>query len=384
MKNLKQLKICTLAALTGMAIIWPSVSNAAQDWAAIEAAARKEGKVVIYSVSSRIFKLVDKFKEKYGVEIEGHDIASNVQLEKLRREHKAGVFNVDVLFNQDSPLLLNEFIDKKLIHNFIPDDSASQLANDEMNPLLIQRWSSRTLIYNSAKYPDGAPVDNLWDLTKPEWTSRVQMSNPMEDGNQSNVIQTILQHPAEMEKAYEKEFGKKIEYSKAVLKAVKKHPLIDKPDASIEWLYQLLKNKPLFVSSTTKIYKNIADVKQDNPPIGITTFSKLRKNKPGEFEALPAYDVEPVFGVAYPTALVIADGAPHPNAAKLLIKHMMNEGFKPWNVMGDYAARTDVAKKQVAKFKIPEFDDLKLWKVDPTAVYDNKYSFLTLYLRLKK
>lgn len=125
MKNLKQLKIGTLAAVTSLAIIWPSLSNAAQDaqdWAAIEAAARKEGKVVIYSVSSRIFKLVDKFREKYGVEIEGHDIASNVQLEKLRREHKAGVFNVDVLFNQDSPLLLNEFVDKKLIHNFIPDD----------------------------------------------------------------------------------------------------------------------------------------------------------------------------------------------------------------------------------------------------------------------
>ena len=240
------------------------------------------------------------------------------------------------------------------------------------------------LVYNSSKYPDGAPVDNLWDLTRPEWKTRVQMPNPMEDSVQSNVIQTILQHPVEMEKAYEKEFGMKIEYSKGVLKAVKKHPLIDKPDASIEWLYRLLKNKPIFLSSTTKIYKNIADVKQDNPPIGITTFSKLRKNKPGEFEALPAYDVEPVFGVAYPTALAIADGAPHPNAAKLLIRFMMNEGFKPWNVMGDYAARADLAKKQVAKFNIPEFDSLKLWKVDPTAVYDNKYSFLTLYLRLKK
>ncbi|MEE8549456.1 MAG: ABC transporter substrate-binding protein, partial [Alphaproteobacteria bacterium] len=32
-----------------------------QDWKAIEAAARKEGKVVIYSVSSRIFKLQKKF-----------------------------------------------------------------------------------------------------------------------------------------------------------------------------------------------------------------------------------------------------------------------------------------------------------------------------------
>ena len=35
---------------------------AKQDWAAIEAAARKEGSVVIYSVSSRIFDLAETFE----------------------------------------------------------------------------------------------------------------------------------------------------------------------------------------------------------------------------------------------------------------------------------------------------------------------------------
>ena len=100
MHTFKQLKKCSVAALTGIAIFWPSLSSASQDWTAIEAAAREEGKVVIYSVSSRISKLVDEFKEKYGVEIEGHDLSSDVQLEKFRREHKAGIFNVDVLFNQ--------------------------------------------------------------------------------------------------------------------------------------------------------------------------------------------------------------------------------------------------------------------------------------------
>jgi iron(III) transport system substrate-binding protein len=384
MNTFKQLRTFSVAALTGVALMWPSLSVAGQDWSAIEAAAREEGKVVIYSVSSRISKLVDEFKEKYGVEIEGHDMSSDVQLEKFRREHKAGIFNVDVLFNQDAPLLLNEFLDKKLIHNFVPDDSASQLDKGEMEPLLIQRWSSRILIYNKAKNPNGAPIDNLWDLTRPEWKGRVQMPNPSEDSNQSNVIQTILQHHDEMAKAYEKEFGEKLTYSKGVLKAIKSHPLVDEPNASIEWLYRFLKNKPVFISSTTQIFKNVGDVKQDNPPLGFTTFSKLRKNKPGEYEAEPAYDVEPAFGVAYPTALVIADGAPHPNAAKLLIRHMMGKGFKPWNVIGDYAARADIAKEQVAKFNIPEFDDLKLWPIDPSEVYDTKYSFLTLYLYLKK
>lgn len=373
----------TATAVAIIGIAGSTGVQAAQDWAAIEAAARKEGKVVIYSVSSRIFKLVDKFKEKYGVEIEGHDIASDVQLEKLRREHKAGIYNVDVIFNQESSLVLNEFLPGKMVANFVPDTVAGDLDGNEKDPLLIQRWSSRVLVYNKAKNPDAEPIDNLWDLIRPEWKSRVLMPNPIEDSVQANVIQTILDNPAALEAAYEKEFGKKIEYSKKVLKAVKKNPMLDEPTAAMEWLYQLLNNDPVFQGSTTKIFNNIADVKQDNPPIGFTTFSKLRKNKKDVYHAEPLYGVEPAFGVAYPTVLAIADKAPHPNAAKLLIRYMMEDGFKAWNVVGDYAARESVGKKQVEKYGIPTFGALKLWKVDPIKVYDSKYTFLQLYLALK-
>ena len=99
-----------------------------QDWAAIEAAAREEGQVVIYSVSSRIAKLVDGFQEEYGIEIIGHDMPYDLQIEKLRREHNAGVHAVDVLFNAEAPLLLNEALPNGLVWNFVPsglDDDLS-------------------------------------------------------------------------------------------------------------------------------------------------------------------------------------------------------------------------------------------------------------------
>lgn len=96
-----------------------------QDWAEIEAAAKKEGQVVIYSVSSRIAKLVDGFKEKYGIEIVGFDMPSDLQIEKLRREHKAGIHSVDVLFNAEAPLLLNEALPNNLVWNFVPTDRKS-------------------------------------------------------------------------------------------------------------------------------------------------------------------------------------------------------------------------------------------------------------------
>jgi len=356
---------------------------ATQDWKAIEAAARKEGKVVIYSVSSRIFKLQKKFKKKYGVEIVGHDIASSIQLEKFRREHKAKIYKVDVIFNNATPLMRNEFLSRKMLWNFVPSSVAGKLTKAEKEPFLVQRWSSRVLFYNGTKYPGGAPIDSLWDLTRKEWKGRFLMPNPLESAVQANVIQTILAHPKEMAAEYKRKFGKPIKFSKKVKKATKKNPLLGKPDAAKEWLYRMLQNQPTFLRSTTKIFKNVGSTKQKNPPVGITTFSKIRKNKKGKRNAQPAYDVKPVFGVSYPTVLAVADRAPHPNAAKLLIRYMMEDGFKAWNVHGDYAARSDQAAKQVKKFGIPPFEKLNLWPIDPTYVYDNKYTYLSLFLALK-
>ncbi len=354
-----------------------------QDWAAIEAAAKKEGTVVIYSVSSRIAKLVDGFKERYGIEIVGHDMPSDLQLEKFRREHKAKIYSVDVLFNAEAPLLLNEALPNKLVWNFVPDSIADELSESEVSPLLIQRHSSRVVYYNTMLNPDGPPVNSLWDLTREEWKGRTQLPSPLEDGLSANFLQTVLQHSDEMAAAYEGEFGEAITYSEDVLEAVSDNPTISEPTASMEWLYRFLHNEPVFLGSTTKIFTNVGDIAQDNPPLGITTFSKMRKNKKDVYSAGPIYDLDPVFGVSYPTALMIADMAPHPNAAKLLIRHMMEEeGFKPWNEPGDYAARTSIESKQIQDFDIPAFDSLRLWAIDPVEIYDSKYGFLALYLSL--
>lgn len=354
-----------------------------QDWDAIEAAAREEGQVVIYSVSSRIAKLVDGFQEEYGIEIIGHDMPSDLQIEKLRREHNAGVHAVDVLFNAEAPLLLNEALPNELVWNFVPSGLESDLDAGEMEPFLIQRHSSRVVYYNTALNPDGAPIDSLWDLTTEEWTGRTLLPSPLEDGLSANFMQTILHNSDEMEAAYEREFGEAITYSEDVLEAVEDSAVISEPNASMEWLYRFLGNEPVFMSSTTKIFNNVGDVQQEDPPLGITTFSKMRKNEEGVYAAAPIYDLDPVFGVSYPTALVMADMAPHPNAAKLLIRYMMEEeGFDPWNEPGDFAARSSIEATQMEDFDLPSFDELNLWPIDPEEIYFSKYGFLALYLEL--
>jgi iron(III) transport system substrate-binding protein len=351
-----------------------------QDWEAIKSAAKAEGKVVIYSVSSRIFRLQKDFKQRFGVDIEGHDIASDTQLEKFRREHQAGVYNVDVLFNNEAPTLLNEFLPKKLVWNFVPESVAPFLAKDEMAPFLVQRWSSRIVMYNGARNQK-SPINNLWDLTRKEWKGKVLVPSA-ESSVMANTFQTILRYPDAMAEAHKQAFGKPVTFSDKLTRLVRANPALGPADAAKEWFYRLIQNS-VFMDSTDNIYSSIAGVKQEQPPIGITTFSKLRDNKAGVYDGQPAYDVRPAFGVSYPTVLVIADRARNPNAAKLLIRYMMQEGYTPWNEPGDYAARSDFVKQQVAKFNIPPFDDLKMWKVDPKHVYDTRFTYVELLQGLR-
>ncbi len=347
-----------------------------QDWEAIEAAAKKEGKVVIYSGSSRIFKIQEAFKAKYGIDIVAYDTPSDIQLEELRRSHKQGLYEVDVIYNNDISAIANEFLPHGLVWNFVPDTVSDSLNPNEKNPVLVQRWSSRVFIYNSTHYPDGAPIDNLWDLTREEWKGKFVLPDPIQTTTEANVIQSILQHPEEMAAAYEEEFGEPLTISPELIEITKKMSLLGEPNAATEWLFRLVKNKPVFSDSSGEASDDVGYFKE---AIGMTTFSKMRWVKSGKYEWQPAYNLKPVFGVSYPTFLLIADRAPHPNAAKLLIRFMMEEGFKPWNVPGDYAAEQKIMEEQVKQFDIPSFDDLNTWLVDPSYVYDTKYTYITLY-----
>jgi iron(III) transport system substrate-binding protein len=187
----------------------------------------------------------------------------------------------------------------------------------------------------------------------------------------ANAFQTILNHPKEMAAAYEKEFGAPVKLSSGM------------KNAAEEWLMRFIKNA-VISPSTDKIFEGVGDVKQKEAPVGITTFSKLRDVKKGVFEASPIYDMDPVFGVGYPTVLVICDRAPHPNAAKLLVRYMMDEGIAPWNVIGDYPSRSDLEDAHVKKFKVPYYSKAKIWDSDAKHIFDTSYDYMQFVMSIGK
>ncbi len=350
----------------------------AEDWDAIYEAAKGEGKVVIYSLSSRIFDAVESFKEKYpGIEVEASDMLTVDQIEKLTREQAAGVYNVDVLFLADVTTLMKEVLPQGLIETYVPETLfGGQKAEDVIpqhlrEPLLAQTLEAKVIFYNFETYPE-APVDTLWDLTRPEWKGRVQMKDPLQSAENLNFLQTVVQHANDMAKVYEEEFGEPITLSSGI------------ENAGYEWIVRLVENDLVLTTSDGDAAKAVGAAGQTEPPLTLSVASsKLRYNADGKKLAI-AWNVKPVVGLTKRNFLVMANEAPHPNAAKLLIQWLLGDeqggaGMTPFFVPGGWPSRSDV-KPPIDT----TLEDLKeyTWFLDPDFIYDRGLEVRDFWLGL--
>lgn len=355
----------SLLVIMAVLMVLPIV-GIAEDWDAVYEAAKGEGKVVIYSLSSRIFDAVESFKEKYpGIEVEASDMLTVDQIEKLTREQAAGVYSVDVLFLADVTTLMKEVLPQGLIENYVPETLlGGQKAEDVIpehfrEPLLAQSLEAKVVFYNFESYPE-APVDTLWDLTRPEWKGRVQMKDPLQSAENMNFLQTIVQHADEMAKVYEEEFGEPITLSPGI------------ENAGYEYIVRLVNNDLVLTSSDGDASKAVGAAGQTDPPLTLSVASsKLRNNAKGLKLAI-AWDLKPVVGFTKRNFLVMANKAPHPNAAKLLIQWLLGDeqggaGMKPFFVPGGWPSRSDV-KPPIDT----TLDGLKefTWFLDPEYIYE--------------
>lgn len=374
-------KVIVLMLLLSFSVLWASgkqeepktvhdaqIASAEEDWDAIYAAAKGEGKVVLYSLSSRIYDALEGFKVKYpGIEVEAIDMADVDQIDKITREQNAGVYNADVLMLANGSTLLNELMPQGYVQNYVPsvledgvrtDDA---IAKDFQRPLLVHSVESKVVFYNTEAYPNGSPVDNLWDLTKPEWYGKIQMKDPMLTEENLNLLQTIVQHSDAMAAAYELEFGEKLKLSAGV------------ENAGQEFIKRILKNGIVLTSSGADAAKAAGAAGQQDPPLTLSVASsKIRYNETKGTKLGIAWEMQPKVGITKSNHLVMAANAPHPNAAKMIIRYLLGDsegagGMKPFNVPGGWSSRSDVAPQGDK-----HLDDLRTytWFIDYDYVYD--------------
>jgi iron(III) transport system substrate-binding protein len=332
---------------------------AKQDWAAIEAAAKKEGKVVVYANSSKVADIKPLFEKKYpGITLEAADISGDDVLQKTREEQKAKAFYGDVWYSSSSSGdVLGDLLPKQYLWNFVPDALLSVTPESARNPLLIVKHGVKVMAYNS-ELNKSCPITNIWDLTDPVWKGKMFIEDPLNDASQMGYLVTILSHSKELAAAYKDKFGKD-----PVLDA-------DTPDAGWLWLKMLAKNKPIPQPGGDELMAAFATPKMKDSYLAINAgYSKYSDVLKGKLAFEPCKGMKPVLGLQGATYMAVINRAQHPNAAKLFINYVSNvpEGFAPWNTMGSYSPRTDW---DAAKGAIPWKEVAPmLWPVDEATVY---------------
>jgi iron(III) transport system substrate-binding protein len=323
--------------------------------------ARLEKEVNIYSYSSRVHQFGKTFEQQYpGIKVNGFDMDSTEIVTKVLAEQKAGNFVADIIFLKDPSTVLYELMEKGYAFTYVPTDLRPVIPARYQKPFLTHHVSLDILVYN-AEVNKQSPVHTLWDLTKPEWKSRVLFPDPIKMPEFTEVLATLVQHSDEMAKEYQRVFGKPIQLSKG------------SRSAGYEWILRILKNDAVIAGSTNDVSNAVGQPGQQKPPIGITAFSRLRdKEKNPKLVFDVAYDIQPVMGVATEVVIAVINQAKHPNAAKLLIRWMMGDekggqGYKPYFVLGDLPVRTDQPAPKGSK----TLQQLNVWIADPRYVWDH-------------
>lgn len=338
-----------------------------QDWAAIEAAAKQEGKLLVYANSSKIEKAAETFMELYPeIKVEGYDLGGDDVLLKTLEEQKAGAFTGDVWFSSGGPDIKGELMPKKYLWKFVPDSVKDLVPANLQDPLLTARFGVRVFAYNS-ELNDSCPISNIWELTNPEWKKKIFVEDPLNDASTLGILMTIASHSEELEAAYVELYGTE--------------PVLDEdtPNVGQLWLKRFAQNGPIPQPGGDEVDSAFATPGMTDNFIGLTSYSNYPDVLEGNLAFEPCWDLKPVVGVQTQAYLGIMNQAPHPNAAKLFIRFITtSEGADPWMKIGNYLPRTDIPAPEGA-MPLEEISKIS-WSFDDGFVYDNIVQLRDFYL----
>lgn len=339
-------------------------SPAKQDWAAIEAAAKKEGTVIVYSNSSRIQDAAKLWATKYpDIKIVANDMGGPEVIIKVREEQKAGAFAGDVWYSAGGPDIEGEFLPKKYLWKFVPDDLLSVISAEGQSPIVTASTEVFSWIYNS-ELNKTCPITNWWELTDAKWKGKIFIKDPITSAEDLGMLISFAKHADELAASYKAFYGKDIVLDK------------DTPDAGWYWIKKFVQNQPQGKPGSDDVWKAMATPGMKDNFMGWAPLSKYRNvtDKKAVFE--PCVGLSPVIGLQKRNYMAIINQAPHPNAAKLFIKFALTpEGFAPWNQVGQFSPRSDVKPIDAAV----AFAKLPVWNFENKFVFDNISKYLDFY-----
>lgn len=321
--------------------------------------AQKEGKVVVYSITSRVANAAAGFEKKYGIKVEASDLKDFELIDKISTEGRAQAAGADCVICQDSGRVWGELLQTGYLQNYVPADMASAIPAENQKPLVFA-YMNKVFVYNNETFAAAPPVTNIWQLTEPRWKGKFFFKSPMQEGINADFL-TMLTQPenaAKLSQAYEDLYHKKLE--------------LTTKNAGYEWIKMAFQNGVMMGTSDTSMMESLGIRGQGTQAIGLLNYSKIRYAKTKNLAVGTLDTMQPLSGFYYPEYLLLVANAKHPAAAKLFIEYLMTEeGFAPWQSdMGTYSGNPAIAPAAGDK-PLSEWSKI-LVKDDPQYIFENR------------
>jgi iron(III) transport system substrate-binding protein len=327
-KRRRQFAVSALALILAAAVGGAVHAEETFNLDALIEAAKKEPPITVYAVTGKIVDTAEAFTAKYGVQASGKKVNEATQVELMIREHQAGNIVGDVSVATDVASAMGELLPEGIATSWTPPDLASDIPEKLRNPLVVVS-DPHVWTYNTEKY-DKCPITNIWQLTEPQWKSKLAMLDLFDKplyADWFNQIET--HHNADVAKAYEDLYGKKLETTEK--------------SATAAWVKAFAQNEPLLSDSST-VAEAAGAPGQAEPFFVITSTAKYRDNEAKGLKLGLCSGVQPFSGFLYPGFGLIAGQTKSPNAAKLFVRYLMTEdGIAPQTADGKISGNTKVA-----------------------------------------
>jgi len=97
-----------------------STHSVAEDWSKVEAAAKKEGKLLVYSTTSRTAKAAEAFSKSTGIAVEVVRLKEQELITRSYQEAQSGVHKVDMVVGEDWPAARELLNNTGYFVNYVP------------------------------------------------------------------------------------------------------------------------------------------------------------------------------------------------------------------------------------------------------------------------
>lgn len=324
--------------------------------------AKKEGKLVIYTISSRTEKVKNAFMEAYpGIDVEVKDISASALKDQFVTEYESGIRYADILHSKEvTGEYVTEIFPKGWLHSYRPKSIFGNVdkAYDAFSPLMLEL---NVWFYNTEKY-DTCPFTSWWELTEEKWRGRVVFQDPVSNIAYASLLTSMVQHADDMAKDYERVYGKPIELE------------ADEPTAGHAFIKRFLANGPIIAKGSDEVIELVGAAGQENPPVGYASSVKLRKAVESGYKVgSTPKTLNPSNGIPALNFIGVVNECRHPNAAKLFVKYWLGgedgqgKGYSFLVSPGSWALRPENPVSE----KNDKLSDIPLWAADFEYIYAN-------------